>query len=157
MLYELVPDKNLGVNALRSIYTSYYLPHLLKYQINRVSFLMRTSFNMLSTNYLKKNEEDEITNIINNNNVQITKTDTTQQQPTQQVPRDRKQYLNDYYERNKQKIKEQVKNNEKDKTYKVRLLREINNGLINISTVRKSTLEKYNIKFDEKSNKYISE
>jgi hypothetical protein len=54
MLYELVPEKNLGVNALRSIYTSHYLPHLLKYQINRVSFLMRTSFNMLSTNYLKK-------------------------------------------------------------------------------------------------------
>jgi hypothetical protein len=115
MLYELVPDKNLGVNALRSIYTSHYLPHLLKYQINRVSFLMRTSFNMLSTNYLKKNEEDEDTNIINNNNVQTTKPDNTQQKPTQQVPRDRKQYLNDYYERNKQKIKEQVKNNEKDK------------------------------------------
>ena len=44
---------------------------------------------------------------------------------------------------------------------RTRLLREINNGLINIKTVRKSTLEKYNIKFnikfDEKSNKYISE
>jgi hypothetical protein len=157
MLYELVPDKNIGVNALRSIYTSYYLPKLNKNQINRISFLMRTSFNMLSTNYLKKNEEDEITNIINNNNVQTTKPDNTQQKPTQQAPRDRKQYLNDYYEKNKQKIKEQVKNNEKEKTYKIRLLREINNGLINISTVRASTLEKYNIKFDEKSNKYISE
>jgi hypothetical protein len=88
-------------------------------------------------------------------NVQTTKTDNTQQQPTR--PRDRKEYLNNYYEKNKEKIKEQVKNNEKEKTYKIRLLREINNGLINISTVRKSTLEKYNIKFDEKSNKYISE
>jgi hypothetical protein len=65
--------------------------------------------------------------------------------------------LNNYCERNQQKIKEQIKKNEKDKTYKVRLLREINNGLINISTVRKSTLDEYNIKFDEKSNKYISE
>ena len=37
---------------------------------------------------------------------------------------------------NKQKIKEQVKNNETEKTYKIRLLREINNGLINIKTVR---------------------
>jgi hypothetical protein len=54
-------------------------------------------------------------------------------------------------------MKEQIKNNEKEKTYKIRLLREINNELINISTVRKSTLEKYNIKFDEKTNKYISE
>ncbi len=116
---------------------------------------MRTSFNMLSTNYLKKNEEETETNIINKNDNKITKADNTQQQPTR--PRDRKEYLNDYYEKNKQKIKEQVKNNEKEKTYKIRLLREINNGLINISTVRKSTLEKYNIKFDEKTNKYISE
>jgi hypothetical protein len=154
MLYELVPDKNIGINALRSIYTSHYLPKLNKNQINRVSFLMRTSFNMLSTNYLKKNEE---TNIINNNNVQTTKPDNTQQKPTQQAPRDRKQYLNDYYEKNKQKMKEQIKNNEKEKKYKIRLLREINNGLISIKTVRKSTLEKYNIKLDEKTNKYISE
>ena len=51
----------------------------------------------------------------------------------------------------------QINNNEKDKTYKVRLLREVNNGLIDIKTVRKSTLEKYNMKFDGKSNKYISE
>jgi hypothetical protein len=134
---------------------------------------MRTSFNMLSTNYLKKNEDEEEINIINKNEEKITKNDKNKQKLTTQaptevknkieikhginVPRDRKQYLNDYYEKNKQKIKEQIKNNEKDKTYKIRLLREINNGLINISTVRASTLEKYNIKLDEKTNKYISE
>ncbi len=28
MLYDLLPDKNLGVNALRSIYASYWLPKL---------------------------------------------------------------------------------------------------------------------------------
>jgi hypothetical protein len=54
-------------------------------------------------------------------------------------------------------MKEQINNNGKEKTYKMRLLREISNGLIDIKTVRKSTLEKYNIKFDEESNKYISE
>ena len=70
---------------------------------------MRTSFNMLSTNYLKKNEEDVEEDVEPNiiNNVQTTKTDNMQQQPTR--PRDRKQYLNDYYEKNKQKIKEQLK------------------------------------------------
>jgi hypothetical protein len=31
-------------------------------------------------------------------------------------------------------MKEQIKNNEKEKTYKIRLLREINNGLIDIKT-----------------------
>jgi hypothetical protein len=54
-------------------------------------------------------------------------------------------------------MKEQIKNNEKEKTYKVRLLCEVNYGLINIKTDRKSTLEKYKIKFDEKTNKYVSE
>ena len=109
---------------------------------------MRTSFNMLSTNSLNKNEEEE-TNIINKN---ATKTDNKHQQPTQQAPRaprDRKAYLNDYYEWNKE-IKEQIKKNGKEKTYKIRLLRELNNGLMNIDSVRKSILEKYNIKFDEK-------
>jgi hypothetical protein len=55
------------------------------------------------------------------------------------------------------KMKEQRKNNEKEKTYKIRLLREVNNGLINIQTVMASTLAKYNITFDEKTHKYISE
>jgi hypothetical protein len=59
---------------------------------------------------------------------------------TIKAPRDRKPYLNDYYEKNQEKMKEQVKKNEKDKTYKIRLLREINNGLINIKTVNASTL-----------------
>ena len=36
-------------------------------------------------------------------------------------------------------------------------LLKINNGLINIKTVRLWTLEKYKVKFDEKTHKYISE
>ncbi len=103
---------------------------------------------MLSTNYFKKNEDEEQTNIINKNVDKLTKSDNNKQKLTTQapaevknkieiqqglnVPRDRKKYLNNYYEKNKEKIKEQVKNNEKEKTYKIRLLREINNGLINI-------------------------
>ena len=43
MLYELVPDKNIGINALRSIFTYHYLPKLNKNQINRVEFIIRTS------------------------------------------------------------------------------------------------------------------
>ena len=76
-------------------------------------------------NYLKKYEEDQETTIINKNEEKITPTNKNQQKPTQQAPRDRKQYLNDYYEKNKQKMKEQIKNNEKEKTYKIRLLREL--------------------------------
>jgi hypothetical protein len=54
-------------------------------------------------------------------------------------------------------MKEQKKKNEKDKTHKIRLQREIYNGLIDIKTGRASTLNKYSIKLDEKTNKYISE
>lgn len=90
-------------------------------------------------------------NIINKNVDKKTKTEQQQTkttQTTQQTPRDRKLYLNEYYEKNKQKIKEQIKNNEKEKTYKITLLREISNGLINFKTVRNSTIEIYKITFD---------
>jgi hypothetical protein len=53
---------------------------------------------MLSTNYLRKNEEEE-TNIINE---KIITTNDSKQQPTTKAPCDRKQYLNEYYEKNKQ-------------------------------------------------------
>ena len=96
MLFELVPDKNIGIDALRSIYASHYLPKLQKNQINRVAFLMRTSFDMLSTNYLKKIEEDETkNNTINKNNKQkITKNDINVIEKVK-TPRDTKAYLNE--------------------------------------------------------------
>jgi hypothetical protein len=97
MLFELVPDKNIGFNALRSMYTSYWLTKLNKSQINRVAFLMRTSFTVLSTSYLKKNEDEEEAIIINKNNEKITTTNTNRQQQTTKAPRDRKAYLNEYY------------------------------------------------------------
>jgi hypothetical protein len=37
------------------------------------------------------------------------------------------------------------------------MLRELNNGLIDIKTVRATTIEKYRINLDEKINKYICE
>ena len=40
---------------------------------------------------------------------------------------------------------------------KRRKLREFNNGLIDFKTVKTTTLEKYKIKLEEKTNKYISE
>jgi type VI protein secretion system component Hcp len=113
---------------------------------------------MLNTNYLKKNDDNEQVNTINKNVEKKTKTDNNKQQSMQQAlhdlknstqsqqiskaPRDRKIYLNEYYEKNTQKMKEKIKNNEKEKTCKLRLLREINNGLNNIKPVRASTLAK---------------
>lgn len=39
----------------------------------------------------------------------------------------------------------------------MRLVRETNNGLIDFKTVRTSTIEECKIKFDQKTNKYVSE
>lgn len=70
---------------------------------------MRSSAEML-TNYLNKDNKQniqetitEITPSENNNIIQI----------KQHKPRDRSQYLEDYYEANKQKIKDMVKENDK--------------------------------------------
>ena len=37
------------------------------------------------------------------------------------------------------------------------MLRELKNGLIDVKTVRASTIEKYKIKLDEKTYLYVSE
>ena len=107
----------------------------LSLSLNRVAFLMRTSFNMLSTNYKKQNEEEtrnerqEMTQKYN-----IRQETETEKKIIEEVkrPRDRKAYLNVYYQQNKDKIKDQIKKNEQNKTCKIRMLRELNNGLIEI-------------------------
>ncbi len=53
MLYELLNDKNIGVNSLRSSYVSYYLDKVNKNQLDRIAFIMRTSTQMLYNNYFK--------------------------------------------------------------------------------------------------------
>jgi hypothetical protein len=118
MLYELVPNKNTGINAFRSIYSSYWLPKLNKNQINRIAFLMRTSFNMLFTNYFKNNNEEEITN---ERQEKTQKDNKRQTEPEKNIfakirtVRDRKEYVNNYYQQNKEG---QIKENERTRHVK---------------------------------------
>lgn len=150
MLTELLPNKNLGVNALRSIYASHFLPKINKNQIKRIAFLMRSSVSMLTTNYLKKNNEVQTT--------------TQHPEPRDDVEtenikpeklRDRKAYLKSYYEANKKKIIDSIKENDK-KNYNNRFVRELNEGVILWKNIRASTKAKYKLEFDEKNNKYVS-
>ncbi len=60
ILYELVPNKNLGVNSFTSSYASFYVPKLNKNQLQRVAFLMRSYVSMLMSNYLKKDSNDNV-------------------------------------------------------------------------------------------------
>ena len=73
MLYDLLKEKAIGVNSLRSSYASQWVPKCNANQVQRIAYLMRTSPAMLYKNYLKKssepNEQDETpkTNTTNNN------------------------------------------------------------------------------------------
>jgi hypothetical protein len=152
LLFDILPDKNLGVNAIRSIYTSHYMPKINTNQAKRLAFLMRSSVSILTGSYVKKSIDNQP--VI-----------TAQPEPRAEVEteiknipsklRDRKAYLKTYYEANKIKIVDSIKENDKAK-YNLRHVRELNNGVILWQNVRKSTREKYKIEYDEKNNKYVS-
>jgi hypothetical protein len=152
MMSDLLPNKNLGVNAIRSIYASYWLPKLNKNQITRIAFLMRSSVSMLSTNYLKKTIDNQ--SVITTQPEQI-RADVEQEIKETKKPRDRREYLKNYYEQNKERIIESIKENDKKK-YNNRFVRELNDGVILWRNTRASTREKYKLEYDEENNKYIS-
>ena len=56
MLYDLLSDKNIGVNSLRSSYASYFLPKGNANQVQRIAYFSPA---MLYNNYLKKSNESE--------------------------------------------------------------------------------------------------
>jgi len=60
ILYELLPDKNLGVSALRSSYITHYYKKLNKLGLERVAYLMRTSIKTISDAYNKKVDLDYV-------------------------------------------------------------------------------------------------
>ena len=151
MLLDLLPNKNLGVNAIRSIYASYFLPKINTNTAKRVAFLMRSSLSVLTGSYLKKSDDLQ--------------TITTQPEPihaeieeekekTDKL-RDRRAYLKAYYEANKQHIIDSIKTTDK-KNYNTRHVRELNNGVILWKNVRASTRDKYKLSYDENKKIYVS-
>jgi hypothetical protein len=151
MLSEVSIDKKLGVNSIRSIYASYWLPKINTNQARHVAFLMRSSLTMLNSSYLKKSNDNQT--IISQSEPiraeieeEITKVDKL---------RDRKAYLKVYYELNKVKIIDSIKANDRTK-YNVRHVRELNNGVILWENVRASTREKYKLEYNDKLKKYVS-
>jgi hypothetical protein len=151
MLTELLPNKNLGVNAIRSIYASHFLPKINTNAAKRVAFLMRSSLSVLSGSYLKKSDDNQTITaqpepIHAEIEEEIKKTDKL---------RDRRAYLKEYYEKNKEKIIDSIKSNDK-KTYNNRFVRELNEGVITWEKVRASTRAKYKLSYDENKKIYVS-
>ena len=162
MFYDLVPNKNLGINAFRSIYISYYFKKLNKLQLERIAAFMRTSVATMQNSYFKADDQadtshtgtskpDSDTNKYSPSNPVKTIT------PEQKELRDktRAAYQQSYYEGRRAEILEKAKANDKAKYY-LRYCRELNSGLLDIKQVKKETTEKYKIKYNEETKQYYS-
>ena len=69
-----------------------------------------------------------------------------------QILEDKKIYYKSYYQNNKSKIQQSVKDNI---YYAKMLIDELNKGNKKLKNVRPSTIHKYNITFDSRNKKYI--
>ena len=169
MLYELLNDKNIGVNSLRSSYCSYYLNKVNKNQVDRIAFIMRSSPHMLYTNYFKAVDDTPVKispttpppptpnkpiKIIQ----QVTPTPIKKLSDAERQEREkgRANYLHEYYFNKKDVLLKKAKENDKA-NYGTRYIRELNNNLIQFKNIRSSTIEKYGIKFNDKTNLYYLE
>jgi phosphatidate phosphatase PAH1 len=119
---------------------------------------------MTELNYFKQFETEgkEEINIINSNETkpeQETEIKIKTRQPRltneqrKQKREKKNEYLKSYYEDNKDKILEKAKENSRT-TYGRRIVRELNNNMKDISTVKAETLEKWNIKYNSKTKLY---
>jgi hypothetical protein len=157
MLYDLLKDKNIGVNSLRSSYASYWVPKLNANQVQRVSFLMRTSAAMLYKNYLKKDEikEEEPLQQTKINNEQKKEIIKFTPEQKEEYDNNRTEYYKKYYEKRKEELLNRAKINDKEKYY-LRITRELNQNKKDFKKMKPETIEKYKIKYDDKTKKYIS-
>ena len=157
MLFDLMKEKNIGVNSLRSSYISYWIPKINANQVQRISYLMRTSNNILYSSYLKKDEE-EIKSIIT--------TPTPTQEIKKEIPKltpeqkqkyktNRLEYNKKYYDIKKDVLLERAKENSKNNNWR-RTVRDLRTGRKDAETSSKATIEKYKIKFDNIKNMYVS-
>ena len=171
-LYELLPDKNIGVNSIRSAFVSYWWNKLNRIQIDRVAYVMRTSVATMHQSYYKqdkseplnlesvKKEEPAPAPIIKEDvkpivikEIKLVKKLTDEQR--EEKHEKRLEYHKSFYNDNKEKMIEQAKINDKA-NYGTRIARELNQNMKEFSTMKAATIEKYKIKSDQKKI-YISE
>jgi hypothetical protein len=126
------------------------MPKINTNQAKRVAFLMRSSVSILTGSYVKKSIDNQSVVIQPEPRAEV-------EQEIKNIPsklRDRREYLKNYYEQNKQKIIDSIKVRDK-LGYGRRFIRELNEGVISWDKVRASTRLKYKLKFV--NNKYVSE
>ena len=158
MLYDLMKDKSIGINSLRSSYASYWVPRCNANHVQRMAYLMRTSSKMLYSNYLKKSNEEPEEEETPKTTTQTTTPNTITKLTPEEITKykqDRKDYYKQYYETKKNVLLERAKENDKNK-YWMRIVREIRQGKKDIDDMKPETIEKYKIEWNKKKNEYIS-
>lgn len=132
-------NKNIGINAIRSSYISYFLnnPCITYNQKQLLAQKMRTSIKQLEKNYKKIDTLPH--NIINPNPIPIN---------VVKFPKTEKEIMKSYYEKSKDKIAKQQKiyrQNRNIPAYRIKLLRKLNTDKNYINKTTKEILNKYNI------------
>ena len=158
MLYDLMKDKNIGVNSLRSSYFSYWIPRCNANQVQRIAYLSRTSAAMIYKNYLKKDNEEPEEEETPKTTLQTSAPKTIIKLTPEEITKykqDRRDYYKQYYEKRKGELLERAKISDKANYYK-RAIRDLRSGRKNIEDFKDATIDKYKIEWDRKRNEYIS-
>jgi len=162
LFYELLDNKNLGVNAFRSIYISYYFNKLSRLQLERVAAFMRSSVTTLHNSYfkqgtqpteIKKEDDEEDENIIKSSQIKVIKKITPEQK--QLKDEKRADYQSSYYQNRREELLQKNKEHQKT-TYWMKYCYRLNKGLLNFDQVKKETLIKYKINYNPKKDLYYS-
>jgi len=160
-LYELLPDKNIGVNSIRSAFVSYWWNKLNRIQIDRVAYIMRTSVSTMQQSYYKqdkteplnlefvKKEEPAPAPIIKEDvkpivikEIKLVKKLTDEQR--EEKHEKRLKYHKSFYDKNKEQMKEQAKINDKANYWR-RYVREARSNAVNFDNIKAATIIKYKL------------
>ena len=180
---NLVPNRNLNIGTFRSSFVSYYFPKINNLEKKLMVIRMRTSIDEINRAYLEfysspdtliKVKPEPTADLINrvnsgqidnpiilNNQVKIKEEPIDeeylpiQQQPTISINERKRITAKNWYEKNKEKHKENVKARDKDpSTTRKRYIRELNNKVLDFSKMKPETITKYNIEYDKNKDLY---
>ncbi len=180
---NLVPNRNLNIGTFRSSFVSYYYPKINNLEKKLMVIRMRTSIDEINRAYLKfysspdtliKVKPEPTADLINrvnsgqidnpiilNNQVKIKEEPIDeeylpiQQQPTISINERKRITAKNWYEKNKEKHKENVKARDNDpSTTRKRYIRELNNKVLDYSKLKPETITKYNIEYDKNKDLY---
>jgi len=159
-LYELLPDKNIGINSIRSAFVSYWFQKLNRIQLDRLGFVMRTSVAMLHQSYFKQDDKTEplklesvkleepipafkedVKPIIVKETKQVKKLTDEQREKKHEK---RLEYHKQFYTKNKEEMLEKAKVNDKSK-YWMRYVREARSNTISFDNIKAATIIKYKL------------